>query len=103
MRAHRGGMPCAPRMSNPWRPDGESAAPALPAGGQPRPVTSAGRLAYTRDVSDDSRPVLVYDGRCRFCTREAARLARWAGGRVRLASFREPGVLARYPGLTPEA
>ena len=40
--------------------------------------------------------MLVYDGRCRFCVREAGRLARWAGGRVRLESFREPGVLERH-------
>lgn len=44
--------------------------------------------------------MLVYDGRCRFCIREAARLARWTGGRVRLESFRDPAVLARHPGLS---
>ncbi len=27
---------------------------------------------------------------------------RWSGGRVRLESFRDPDVLARYPGLTLE-
>ena len=48
-------------------------------------------------------PVLVYDGRCRLCVREAQRLARWVGGRVRLESFRDPGVLARHPGLSEEA
>jgi len=47
--------------------------------------------------------MLVYDGRCGFCVREAARLARWTGDRVRLASFRDPAVLARHPGLSPEA
>lgn len=45
-------------------------------------------------------PVLVYDGRCRFCIRQAERLAGWLGGRVRLESFRDPGVLARHRGLT---
>jgi predicted DCC family thiol-disulfide oxidoreductase YuxK len=54
-------------------------------------------------VAADSYPVIVYDGRCRFCVQQATRLARWAGGRVRLESFREPGVLARHPGLTAEA
>jgi predicted DCC family thiol-disulfide oxidoreductase YuxK len=44
-------------------------------------------------------PVVIYDGACRFCIRQAARLARLTGGRVRLESFREPGVLERYPGL----
>ena len=47
-------------------------------------------------VVDDPRPALVYDGHCRFCVRQATRLARWAGGRVRLESFRDPGVLARH-------
>lgn len=47
-------------------------------------------------------PVLIYDGRCRFCVAQAQRLQRWTRGRVRLESFRDPGVIARYPGLTPE-
>ncbi len=50
----------------------------------------------------DARAVLVYDGQCRFCVAQASRLARWAGGRVRIESFRDPGVLERYPGLTSE-
>ncbi len=48
------------------------------------------------------KPVLIYDGRCRFCVREAQRLARWARGQVQLESFRAPGVIDRYPGLTLE-
>ncbi len=51
-----------------------------------------------RTVQPDA--VLIYDGRCRFCVAQAQRLHRWARGRVRLESFRDPGVLARYPGLT---
>jgi predicted DCC family thiol-disulfide oxidoreductase YuxK len=51
---------------------------------------------------DAAQPVLIYDGRCRFCVREASRLARWVHGRVRLESFRDPGVIARYPGLTEQ-
>ena len=50
----------------------------------------------------DARPVLIYDGHCRLCEREATRLARWVGGRVGLESYRDPGVIARYPGLTLE-
>jgi predicted DCC family thiol-disulfide oxidoreductase YuxK len=45
-------------------------------------------------------PVLLYDGQCRFCVRQAERLARWSGGRVQLKSFRDPRVLARFPGVT---
>ena len=52
---------------------------------------------------DDARPVLLYDGHCRFCIAQAERLRRWTGDRIRLVSFREPGVLAHYPGLSPEA
>jgi predicted DCC family thiol-disulfide oxidoreductase YuxK len=48
------------------------------------------------------KPVLIYDGRCRFCVAQADRLARWTGGRVRLESFRDPGVIEKYPGLTAE-
>jgi predicted DCC family thiol-disulfide oxidoreductase YuxK len=48
----------------------------------------------------DSRPVVVYDGACRFCIAQAQRLERLVGERVRLASFREPGVLEQYPQLT---
>ena len=52
--------------------------------------------------AQNALPVLIYDGHCRFCVREAERLARWVGERVRLESFRDPGVIARHPGLTPE-
>jgi predicted DCC family thiol-disulfide oxidoreductase YuxK len=52
---------------------------------------------------DDRRPALVYDGRCRFCVDQATRLAGWLGGRVRLESFRDPGVVASHPGLTEAA
>lgn len=50
----------------------------------------------------DARPVLIYDGRCRFCVAQARRLERWLGGRVRIESFRDPGVLEKYPGLSAE-
>jgi len=56
--------------------------------------------AGDRAVSD--LPVLVYDGHCRFCVAQARRLERWAGGRVRIESFRDPGVLAKYPALAEE-
>jgi len=49
---------------------------------------------------DAAQPVLIYDGRCRFCVREAHRLQGWVHGRVRLESFRDPGVIERNPGLT---
>ena len=45
---------------------------------------------------------LIYDGRCGFCRQEAARLERWSGGRIRPASFHDPGVLEQHPSLTRE-
>ena len=47
-----------------------------------------------------SQGVLIYDGACRFCIAQAQRLSRWVRGRVRLESFRDAGVIGRYPGLT---
>ncbi len=47
-------------------------------------------------------PLLIYDGHCRMCTREAARLQRWVHGGVRLESFHDAGVIERHPGLTRE-
>jgi predicted DCC family thiol-disulfide oxidoreductase YuxK len=49
------------------------------------------------------RPIVVFDGACRFCVTQAQRLARLVGERVRLESFREPGVLERHPQLTRAA
>lgn len=51
-------------------------------------------------MAEAQTSVVIYDGRCRFCVREAQRLARWTRGQVRLESFRESGVIERYPGLT---
>src|SRR5262245_31338913 len=49
------------------------------------------------------RAVLLFDGHCRFCLAQAARLGRWAGGRVERLSFREPDVLARFPQVDAAA
>src|SRR4249920_3513733 len=43
------------------------------------------------------RPALLYDGHCRFCVAQAARLDRATGGRLELLDFRAPGVLGRFP------
>jgi predicted DCC family thiol-disulfide oxidoreductase YuxK len=51
-----------------------------------------------------TRLIALYDGRCRICTREAKRLVRLAGSRsVDVRSFREPGALDPFPGITHEA
>lgn len=47
---------------------------------------------------------VLYDGDCRLCTRLAyAVVDRFGSERVRLENFQEPGVLARYPGVTRDA
>ena len=44
--------------------------------------------------------VLIFDGRCGFCTRAARWIRRWdRGGRVRLVTCQRPGAPERY-GLT---
>jgi predicted DCC family thiol-disulfide oxidoreductase YuxK len=48
-------------------------------------------------------PVLIYDGHCHFCRRQALRLSAWSGVRLRLESFHDPGVLERYPKLTRQS
>jgi predicted DCC family thiol-disulfide oxidoreductase YuxK len=50
----------------------------------------------------DPRPVVIYDGACRFCVGQARRLESLVGGRARFESFRDPGVLERHAQLTRE-
>jgi predicted DCC family thiol-disulfide oxidoreductase YuxK len=48
--------------------------------------------------------VVLFDGRCPFCTRQSRRLARLARpGLVETVDFQAPAVLNRFPGLTYEA
>lgn len=48
--------------------------------------------------------VVLYDGRCRFCTAQAARLARWARpGALELRDFHQPGALDAFPAITFDA
>lgn len=49
-----------------------------------------------------TRNILIYDGHCPFCSRQAERLKHIAGGALHLESFQDPAVLARYPKLTYE-
>ncbi len=48
------------------------------------------------------RPVVIYDGACGLCASQVDRLRRLTGDRLRFESFRDPGVLERYPELKPE-
>jgi predicted DCC family thiol-disulfide oxidoreductase YuxK len=49
------------------------------------------------------RLVVLFDGTCRFCTREAKRLRGLGGDQVELRSFQDDGVLDAFPGITHEA
>jgi len=47
--------------------------------------------------------VVIYDGHCRICTGQIARLARWdTRGRLAFVSLHDPLVAARWPELSRE-
>lgn len=49
--------------------------------------------------------VVLYDGACPFCTKQAARLASWraAGAPIAARDFQADGALDDFPGLTHDA
>lgn len=48
--------------------------------------------------------ILLFDGHCRFCTRSAERILRWAApGAVRAVDLHSPDGLAKHPSISPEA
>lgn len=47
--------------------------------------------------------VVLYDGNCRFCIAQVARLRRWAGDRLVAVNFQAPGALDALPGVTHDA
>ena len=50
------------------------------------------------------RNVVLYDGRCRFCDAASARILKLApAGTVERISFRAPGALDAFPGVTAAA
>lgn len=51
---------------------------------------------------DSSRPTLLFDGTCRFCTAQAKRLERMGRGRVDVISAYAPGVRERFPMVPQE-
>ncbi len=45
--------------------------------------------------------ILIYDGKCKFCTAQVQRVAKWDGkGRVAFLSLHDPEVAKRFPDLT---
>jgi predicted DCC family thiol-disulfide oxidoreductase YuxK len=63
------------------------------------------RVAGTWTVAPGgTRWIALYDGHCRFCTKQARQLEKLVGAkRVELVSFQDEGVLGRFPGVTHEA
>lgn len=49
------------------------------------------------------KDTVLFDGECRFCSNAARQLRSLTRGEVELVSFREAGVLERFPGVTWEA
>lgn len=49
------------------------------------------------------RSTVLFDGECRFCSKAARQLRALTAGDVELLSFRAPGVLERFPGVTAAA
>lgn len=45
---------------------------------------------------------LLFDGHCNFCRAASARLSRMAGPALLLLSYRDEGVLARFPAVTEQ-
>ena len=61
-------------------------------------------MTTTQRTTPPGKYVILYDGRCRFCTSGARRLESWMRrGAVERADFQQPEVLARFPGLSYEA
>ncbi len=56
-----------------------------------------------RTTTAPAQDVVLFDGLCRICTQGAKSLRAWVTpDEVELVSFRDDGVLARFPGLTAE-
>jgi predicted DCC family thiol-disulfide oxidoreductase YuxK len=66
-----------------------------------QPKSSLPRLPSPREFPNAE--VVIYDGQCRFCTSQVARLHRWDGkGRLAFVSLDDPLVATRYRDLTRE-
>lgn len=61
-------------------------------------------MATVLQTAPRDRYAVLYDGDCRFCSAQMRKLLALARpGAVEAINFQEPGVLARFPGLTHEA
>lgn len=52
-------------------------------------------------VDGGERDVVIYDGKCSFCTGQVQRIARWdRAGRLSYLSLHDPAAARQYPDLT---
>ncbi len=55
-------------------------------------------------IEPEQKLVVLYDGKCRFCTQSAKKLAqRFGPTRIRSENFQEDNALSRYPSVTYDA
>lgn len=54
-------------------------------------------------TSAPGKDTLLFDGECRFCSKGARQLRTLTNGEVELLSFRDDGVLERFPGISFDA
>jgi predicted DCC family thiol-disulfide oxidoreductase YuxK len=67
-------------------------------------LTDRPRLDLPRPDDRPDADVVIYDGECRICSAQIARLARLdRAGRLAFLSLHDPDVAARYPDLSHEA
>lgn len=65
------------------------------------PATHAARPSLPSPADRPQADVLIYDGQCRFCTAQVARLARWdSRGRLAFLSLHDAEVARRWPDLS---
>lgn len=64
-------------------------------------VLTGSKLKQDKSVNMMEQDVVLYDGHCRFCTRQIETLKRLDGkNRLRFLSLHDPSVAANYPDLS---
>lgn len=70
----------------------------------PVPLAMSATMELARPSDRPKADVVIYDGECRICTAQIARLARWDfGRRLTFLSLHDPEAAERYPDLSHEA
>jgi predicted DCC family thiol-disulfide oxidoreductase YuxK len=67
-------------------------------------ATASSQLPLVDPSQRPEADVIIFDGQCRFCRAQVARLARWdKRGRLAFISLHDPRVAQWYPDLTHDA